>query len=465
MVTEFVKGLTAQGVPQEQAEGLQAHLNYAQHYVYLEDPGIEDSIASWLIPSLIAHLDTSSAEFLQAVVEHNIPEPSVEYTEHGYDSCQSHRKLSKVASEAILLGGLMYESELLGKPLSLLEAQATVGSTLDLVLAGIDDVSTNLVYVAKHYGGKQDFLFPGVTPSSSDVPALERLAYLALIGTPQTSVRTLTGVGGLRHDQEWNYVVDLPSFVDEKVAEDKRYYRGMGVFYLLMTSSLDSFPAVAQLKAEQREAYDALIVLKSALSSFAHQKFDGVSILASAYLPKWDELKTMQGFTTEQALELAQSFHSPSYEFAGLSVLFEALAKHQPISPVILHEVKSLAKKIGYCWSFNSAIHLPWTAELAGLSNDYMGGRITNLAGDHGARYGVGYKGKSLEVCEFNFGQNRAMPYGLKGKRAYEVKVYTESGQFDGAYTSFMLAPDTSTWRSIQEQGFMKFALHYLEGL
>lgn len=447
------------GVPSSQAHQLQKHIKQAERFVFPRDPGLDESI-SWLSSSLFQALEPKDAHLVYKIVAVNKPDPGVEYLEQGYDSCQSHRKLSKVAAEAILIGGLTYESSLLGNPMDLKTVQKEIGSTINV------DTSdwAQLTELAKKHGSKQDFLFPGVTPSSANTPSLEELAFLVLKGTPSTTVRSLTGVGGLRYDKDWNYATDLATFVDLKVAEDKRYYPGIGIFYFLMRHELESIPVIIRIKQSQSGLYFEIAKFVAALKRTKKQEFSGVSILCSAYLPDWSEMKGMQEFLSDGHIELAESFHSPSYEFATLRFIFEQVNNGETVHEATYNQLSSLAKKLDYCWSFNSTIHLPWTAELAGLSNDYIGS-ITNQLGDHCTRYGVGYKGKSLEVREYSFGSQRHFPYGLTGKKAYGVKIYHGSDHFTGSHDALMLSADKPLLCDINRHGFMRAALNYLAGI
>lgn len=455
-MSELSSKLQSLGVPVEQADQLLVHIANAEQYIYPTDPGLEASY-DWLKDSLAKSVDPVAAEALYGITLANKPDPGVEYIEAGYDSCQSHRKLSKVAAEAILLGGLIYESSILGSPMNLAEAQLLIGSQLYVAPAQ----ANTLAKIAQLYGGKQDFLFPGVTPSSEAVPTIGEMAYKALIGKPETSVRTLTGVGGLRHDKEWNYVMALPKFVEEKIQEDKRYYPGMGIFYLLMQKGLDVFPAAVELKHIHPDVYKSLQDFTDAIKKTGTGNYSGVSVLCSAYLPKWENLKHVAFLASDEQLELAGAFHSPSYEFAVLFEIFKSVAREKPIANGTKMQLAALTSKLGHLWSFNSTIHLPWAAELAGLSNDYLG-RITNQAGDYCIRYGIGVHNQSMEVREYHFGMQRRFPPGLSGKVAYEAIIYNDSSDFTGPYWLTPLHPGSDLWKSIKRYGFTQAAFSYI---
>ncbi len=440
--------LHSMGVSEAQIGLLANHLAKAAEFMWPTDPGLPKAL-KWMQESLVKHLSPNDAELLSNVVIKNLPSTEVVYREAGYDSCQSHRKLSKVVGEAILVGGMIYESQLLGLPINLEEAKTLVNSQLDLS----QNDAENLIQIAKKHGGAQDFLFPGVTPTSTDTPSLASYAVATLSGQPLTSVRTITGVGGLRYDQDWNFVTDFRTFVKLKVTEDKRYYPGIGVFYILLNNDLSAFPALASVTSVEQ--------FKHKLSKVENMQFQGVSILCSTFLPSWSEMKRFQDFTSPKSLPFAEAFHSPAYEFAILLETIKKIVTGQ-VDKTLLRQLDSLTEKLDYLWSFNSTIHLPWTANIAGLSNDLIG-RITNLVGDYGIRYGMGYAGKSLEIRQLAFGGNRKFPLGLAGQTVYVVRVYGESDSFQGNYQENPLKPEDELWKQIQKLGFMKAGLALLE--
>ena len=440
------------GIPNKQLGSIAAHLATAQEHVFEQDGGPQKAL-EWLWGSLRTRLETDQAFLLYNAAMRNFTITPVEYAESGYDSCQSHRQLSKIVSELVLLGGLLYEGALIGLDMSLVDAQKLVDSHLDIA----PDEAARLAEFTKHHGMQQDFIFPGVTPSSPTGPSLEDMAYATLAGRPKTSVRTLTGVGGLRYDRDWNHVTDLSTFAELKITEDKRYYPGLGIFYFLMTYGADNLPAIQALRTSQPEVYFAIKRLETCVKNIQHEDYEGVSILCTTYLPAWSELKTVIEFTDEDMPDLSGDFHSPSYEFAALVGLFsQAFSPSQAIQG--LDNIKHALQK---CWSFNSTIHLPWTAELADLSNGLMG-RITNQVGDYAMRYGVGHNGKSLEVIEYYFGDQRRFPYGLAGKTAAVLKFYTASDCFSGSATEIILHSRHPFWKKVAQVGFLKAALEEL---
>ena len=227
-------------IPPKQMVELKEHINWAKDYI-CTDNGQEEALF-WL------HKQTETirpeyAEAIISTVKNNLPDPEVGYLETGYDSCQSHRKLAKVVGELFLVGGLTYEAKLLGLDISFDQVLKTVKS--ELIISR--KFALLFCQMAQELGGCQDFIFPGVTKTDSMVPDLEDFTWLTLTGKPIITVRNITGVGGLRKDRDWNWATDLPTFVDLKVKEDKRYYPGMGIFYWLTQNSLDQIPALKNL--------------------------------------------------------------------------------------------------------------------------------------------------------------------------------------------------------------------------
>jgi hypothetical protein len=443
----------ALGIPAEKLELLAKHLDKASQYVFEKDEGPDEALV-WLWQSLNTHLPFKDAELVHAVAARNYHPKAPEYNELGYDSCQSHRELSKVVSEAILLGGLIYEGESAGLTISLTDAKAIIQSEFVM-----DDTEAAIfARLASTHGSQQDFIFPGVTPSPGNTDSLEDLALKALSGHPATSVRTLTGVGGMRADQDWNHVTDLATFAELKITEDKRYYPGLGVFYLLMTLGSANLPSVQALAKSQPKVYAAFMQLEHKLKNTAKIDYQGVGVLCSSYIPKWHELKPLEAFANSGVKDLSAHFHSPSYEFAGLV----AVLKGQLDTDHAITALYELETALQHAWSFNSTIHLPWTAQLADLSNDLMG-KITNQVGDQATRYGVSYNGSSLEVVEYHFGTERRFPFGVAGTSALVAKLYPSSDKFAGEHQSTILQQNSPLLAEISKLGFLRAALRILE--
>lgn len=448
--------LASLGMPEYQTKALANHLCKAETFVQPIDPGMEKAF-NWLYLSLHSALSEADALLLFKIASEAVVDPKVEYLEKGYDSCQAQRKLAKVVGDAILLGGLLFEADLLGLPDGLLP-KSFAGVASGMTKSEL----AQLKEIAMNHGGAQDFLFPGVTPSSSDTPSLAEMAYLALLGKPATSVRTVTGVGGLRFDKDWNFAGDWVTFVNLKVTEDKRYYPGIGIFYFLASHEIDSIPVINQLKISQPKLYLAIAEFAAALKKTQKCEYVGVSVLCSAYLPSWPELKKAQGLITQNSLELASAFHSPSYELVVLKNIFERIGRTEAVDESQIGALWELTKKLDHCWSFNSTIHLPWTAELAGLSNDFIG-KITNQQGDSCIRFGVGYKGKSLEIREYFFGGERKFPQGLAGKKAYGLRWYPATETFEGTCYEMPVDFSDKFIQKIIKKGFLAAALELLE--
>lgn len=445
------------GIPKDQIEKLNQHFQEAENFVFPQDPGMEEAL-HWLESNISNNLAPWSHDVLKQILASNMPDPKVEYLEQGYDSCQSHRKISKVIAESILIGGLIHEYNLLGISLGIDHAKSIIGSNLNINEGLIEP----LTEIAKEYGASQDFIFPGVTPSDSNTPSLQELTFYALSGKPKTSVRTITGVGGLRFDRDWNYVTDFATFIKLKVEEDKRYYPGIGIFYALLQLPPENIPLVDNLRSSQPAVYQTIVDLSKTLKNISEKKFQGVSMLCSAYLPSWSEMKTGLECKSIPNMEIAESFHSPAYDFATLKKIFEYLSARKNPDSLQIKQLENLKDKLRQLWSFNSTIHLPWTSRLAGLSNDLVGA-ITNNLGDYAIRYGVGYKGKSLEIREYHFGNTRKFPPGLAGKMFYKAFFYPESDSFEGEKIEFPLESDMHFLTEVQHVGFMAAALEYLE--
>lgn len=445
-------------IPDYQVEMLKNHIKSAEVFVFPKDPGISKSL-EWLKSNLFSNLPNEDAKVLFDIVISNKPNEQVDYLEAGFDSCQSHRKLSKIAGEAILLGGIVQESRILGLNCGLDDAKMIANSTLTLD----PDIENNLTYIADQYGAEQDFLFPGVTPTNDQTPNLPDYAYQTLKGKPATSVRSLTGLGGFRNDKDWNYVTDLITFADLKVAEDKRYYPGLPTFYFLNEFSKDEsmkIPLIDELNAKDRAEIKNFIF---SLNKVKKESIQGVGVLCSAYIPTWEEMKKyLQYDNFEEGLDLSDAFHSPAYEFSLFKHVFAKLDHVGELDSTDHMQLKALSKKINHLWSFNSSIHLPWTSKLAGLSNNLMG-QITNYSGDYAIKYGVGYEGKSLEIREYVLGQSRKYQTLVAGGKLYSVSIYNYSDSFEGKSEHYPLATDSKFIKEIKSEGFLKATLTKLK--
>lgn len=441
-------------IPPKQVVTINDHLERAKGYVYA-DLGQKEAI-EWM-KSRLSTIKPEYAGTLAQIVDENLPSIEVAYVEGGYDSCQSHRKLAKIVGEIFLVGGLTYEAKLMGLNVDFDVVKSFISS--NLIIA--PEHEAIICKMAKELGGSQDFIFPGITKTDETTPSLEELTYLSLKGKPIISVRNLTGVGGLRNDKDWNLAADLPSFVNLKVAEDKRYYPGMGVFYWLTQIPIENIPLLTSFK--EKLIYQEIVKLKESVEKTPKMQAEGLSILCSAYLPPWSEMKKWLPFTGAGIIgDLSSAFHSPSYEFYFLNHLFKELAVGKTPDDKMVNQVRNLSEKLSHMWSFNSTIHLPWTSELAGLSNNLMG-QITNFKGDYCMRYGVGYQGKSIEIREYHFGQNRAFPSEYSGKTCHAIIVYPQSELFEGKSCWQGFDSTSDEWTGLNQKGLIKTMLEIIK--
>lgn len=442
----------ALGIPPYQVDIINRHLQDTAKHVSEVDNGMEEA-SNWLKSNLESQLGSEDAAVLFGLVG-SPGSGCAEYVEAGYDSNQSHRIWSKRVSELILVGGLTYEYGLLGRQMTPNELTTLLGHDFELSFADLKFLST----VAQRHGAKQDFLFPGVTKTNSSTPPLEKYAWHALSGTPMTSVRNVFGLGGLRYDKDWNYVTDLATFAKLKVTEDKRYYPGLGIFFGLTHHDPRDFPAVRKLQVDSPSVYEVLSDLIGQAKGLAPTSYSGVSVLCSAYIPKWHEFNNIEP-EIKTVPDLSGDFHSPSYEFTCLKQLFEAPKTAKTA------DLQTLKKSLDKLWSFNSPIHLPWTAELAGLSNSLIG-RIGNHVGDVAIRYGVGFEGKSLEVVQYIAGLGRNLGgcaykgWLQAGRSGYQLRQY-DTDQFSGL--SKQDEVPAIFWKGVNRNGFMQTALERLK--
>lgn len=452
---DFFKTLA---VPEEDLEALQKHLVQSKSYIAQEDGGISAAV-DWILSCMQGKVDVQTVNFLMLCVNTNLPQKVSSYDERGYDSHQSHRQVAKIVGEIFLIAGLMYESKLLGLRMDVSEAQILMNSTLNLPSA-TDDF---YISIAEQYGANQDFLFPGVVPSPNSTElTLEELAYLSLVGRPKPNVRNLTGLGGLRDDKEWNHTTDINTFTDLKVTEDKRYYPGLGLMYLLTHMDIEVIPLFTKLKKENRDDYDILVSLIELIKNSNIKDYEGVSILCSAYIPPWEETKHCLNTLNGDHLVLSDAFHSPAYEYSVLKKLIMQVANKMLLTDTELMMIEHLKKSSSHIWSFNSTIHLPWTSDRAYLSNELMG-KVGNLNGDACIRYGAGYKGRSLEIREYHLGRNRKYPLETAGATGYLLFYYSSSDCFSGQYEEINLTPHNPWWKEIEKYGFMRVALEFLK--
>jgi len=441
-------------IPSEQLTIINNHLDVANKHIYI-DQGQSEAI-TWLQKSMES-INPQYIDAINTVIELNPLSSDVSYTETGYDSCQSHRKLAKVVSELFLIGGMTYESNLLGLQNSFTDVQKEIKSELKVP----QQIQSTICDMAKELGGNQDFIFPGVTKTDESTESLEDMTWLTLTGKPIVSVRNITGIGGIRSDKEWNFSTDLPSYIELKIKEDKRYYPGMGIFYWLSKYSLDDILAIGNIN--NPNIIQKITKLQKAILQTPKVKIEGLSVLCSTYIPTWNETKKWLEYKNDdKQLELASAFHSPSYEFDFLNKLFSNQNLSENQNKTILLQFDNLISKLCNSWSFNSTIHIPWTSELDILSNNLMG-KITNLNGDYCLRYGIGYQGKSLEIKEFHTGQERLYPADTSGKTCYAIIYYPYSNVFQGDNIQVGFNSKDMAWQNLKQDGLINTMLKIIK--
>lgn len=440
-------------IPTDQLGLLKEHLARAESYVFTESGQTEALI--WM-QSQLSTINPKYGEPLWQIVNQNLPSPDVSYVETGYDSCQSHRKLSKIIGETFLIGGLIYESKLMGLNTNIDSIKNQIGSEINIPF----QYQNIICQMAQELGGNQDFLFPGVTPTDNDTPSLSELTALTLSGESIVSVRNLSGVGGVRNDKEWNWSTDLPTFINLKVTEDKRYYPGMGIFYWLSQTPIEEIPVLAKIK--NSPIYNEIKLLQEAILQTPKNEKQNISILCSTTLLSWHEMKQWLPFDGKSIPnDLGGAFHSPSFEFNFLSCLFKDIISGKNVDKQMVNQLHNLKEKLSHLWSFNSTIHLPWTSEIAGLSNNMIG-QITNMNGDYCIKYGIGQNGKSIVINEYHFGQQRLFPAQYNGKVCYSVEIYPESELFTGNVKETGFNPDKPEWLGLKKNGLIKTMLEII---
>lgn len=455
-ITANLAVLMDSGVVEEKIDVLATHLARSYEYVYPQDLGQSEAV-SWFNKQVKEVMTEEESELMSQIVATNLGDNLVEYIEAGYDSNQSHRKVAKIAGEAFLIGGLSSELALCGHPMDLVRVQEIIESKMTIE----NDQLPRLCLIAEKYGSSQDFLFPGVIPTDQSTPSLEEYSVQALKGKPYSSVRCVTGVGGLRYDKDWNHVTDLVEYVDLKVREDKRYYPGLGLFYALVhADQIDEFPIMQKVARENTSLYASIHELESRLKKTKKVDYSGVSVLCSTYLPNHRELSDWQYEATSFMPDLASAFHSPAYEFSMILDLFKKIERGE--SGRSLDVIKVLQSAASRVWSFNSTIHLPWTGRLAGLSNDLMG-QITNRNGDYAIRYGVGWRGKSIEVREYHYGARSRIRGEGSGEVAHALYYYGNSEIFEGEASVDAIPATNPFWSEVKSGGLLKTCLNRLE--
>lgn len=390
--------------------------------------------------------------------------PEIIYGEEGYDSSQANRETGKIVSQLICIGGVFNEAKLLGLKLAVDDLKGLLKSEVDLTGEELE----LLEQVAEKVAGEQDFLFPGVTVSSDEVEDLETMALATLAGKPSVSVRSITGVGGLRFDQEWNYLTDFNTFAELKVEEDKRFYPGLGVYYLLSKFDWQEIPVFNNLAEVNNTAF---VKIKNFVEQLKVNKVskEDFSLLCTAFIPRFKELKRASeaGLLQDKNISnfianMISNFHSPSHEFGHWLKLGKILSK----------VMQGEFDKVGFwrhfegakewskgLWSFNSPIHLPWTTGLAYLSNDLIG-KITNKKGDSVIRFGLGSQvsGKSMEIRIYYL-QNSKVAIR---KMIYNGDLFEFSSIIDDEW---IFDNNHEIIQTVNKKGFLQAAVDELEKL
>ena len=397
--------LIGRGVDEQTLKQVSDFCGQSQEYVFEKSQTVNDGFD--LIMGKLEGLVTGQELALikeKTWDQVNSNPPEIIYGEQGFDSSQTNRETAKVISELICVGGVCSEAQTLGLDLAGDQVVELLGTDYNLTA----EESSMIGQVASKVAGEQDFLFPGVTPTDEETVDLEVLALSSLIGKPLISVRTLTGLGGLRFDNEWNYLTDFNTFAELKIEEDKRFYPGLGIYYLLSKLDWSEIPAIEQLKQVDKKAFLRLKSLVEDLQKNKQEKQD-FSLLCSGFIPRSKEFKYAKQAKLEYEGEVGEivtnamtNFHSPSHEFGHWFKLGNVLADlesgqfDKPSFNRHLEGAKQWSKGL---WSFNSPIHLPWVASLSYLSNHLMG-QVTNQSGESCIRFGLGSKElkKSIEL-------------------------------------------------------------------
>lgn len=186
--------------------------------------------------------------------------------------------------------------------------------------------------MAKKYGVNQEFLYPGVTKSNDQTLSLEQMIKSTLIGKPKASVRSLTGVGGIRNDVALNRTVDCQKFLSLKAVNDRRYYPGIWMLYLLINDTDRTLPI--RNKLQQTNPYLAQ-KLQETIDTVSQQEaveVQNAALLCSVYLPEREEMDVeVKRFAQPKTannlyVRLFQAYHSPRSELQDFhNILVQSL--------------------------------------------------------------------------------------------------------------------------------------------
>lgn len=421
---------------------IKLHLQASAPYVITENT---TAGAMYLLKQqLSGHMDKKSAAVLMHIVQQNMEPVEFVYHESGYDSNQPGRYLSSIVAEALLIGGYLHESGLAGQFIS--PAQVKINLASRLKLSGIR--ANQLAGIAAVYGRSQEYLFPGVTPSDERVPSLEDMALHTLQGNPPVSVRSLTGLGGVRYDREHNHIADFLTYLNMKSVKDRRYYPGM---FLLLLSLQTGQGSVEHHPLFRSEQFHKLLRTIQHTPPF---RCNNHSSLCSAVLIQRETLPG-QIKQTNKTLPVIDAFHSPAYELLNFYTCFKnvsAFPENKIHKGKFDQSIALLISKVHRLYTFNSTIHLPWADSLAFLANGLIG-QVKNNKGDAVVRFGIGRAGKSVELVAVNYAE---------GMNGYYMKQYVSSSLFEGDYEPHFISEDDHHWKFIVEQGFIRYCLRMI---
>jgi hypothetical protein len=465
MSNEYLSStLLGRGVPGENLNEVSDFCVKSEAYIVPKSQTIEDGFE--LIVSRLSDLvTTQELELIAAKTWEQVSSnpPELIYGEKGFDSSQANRETAKVVSELICLGGVYGEAKMLGVELTEDQIDELLKPQIKVTSGELEILSQ----VAEKVAGEQDFLFPGVTPTDEETVDLEVLALSSLIGKSLVSVRSVTGLGGLRFDQEWNYLTDFFRFAELKIEEDKRFYPGLGVYYLLSKLDWSGIPALAQLKQVDAKAYLSLKKMVEQLKENKQEK-QGYALLCSGYMPMAYEFKhardaslSYRGEVGELVTNAMTNFHSPSHEFGHwhqlgkvMAVTGESVNFDKSSFNTHLEGVKQWSKGL---WSFNSPIHLPWVANLSYLSNHLIG-KVKNQRGESAIRFGLGSKldNKAIELRVYFINQSQVALRWLSYDDVLFEKVVDDEWVFDANHQSI---------KTVNQKGFFQYLVDRMEEL
>ncbi len=423
---------------------IHSHLEVVSQYIHSRSSTVDEAIEE-IEKKMLQTVDKEIVMLIMQIVQKNkekinLPKIKNKKKKKWNNSFDVRYYVSHIISEIILIGGLLYEAEMLGIVLDVVEAKRITRSELF-----IEDMCKDMLEeFARKYGYQQDFLFSGVIiPEKIDV---YNIIAQTIQGKPQKLKRSLFGVGGLRYDTSYNYVHDIKTFVYTKILIDRRYYPGIWIFYLLSQLPLGEIPI---LKPTSQFYSEKLLFLQKEIQRIQKKEYKSVTILCSTELPDAISYWSFLHYGTQKYLELPLAFHSPSDIFGMMKKIFEDRAEISSMLPMI-------EKKLSYYWTFNSILHLPWTNKLSYLSHHLIG-KIRNEQGMHCIRYGVGLKKRSIEIREYMVAKESHV------QRLYQLRFYFKSQYYKGGYSSYFLQHHALLWRHIEDYGFFASFLPVLQ--